>query len=204
MPLTKNVLRVVPNPFAFLDHEGLPAATFPIDPIHHSPDRRWVGAIVDRSLAADGLPKTRPLPQPGDLIAVIRDTRPGAAPDAMRRVHVDRAERKRIVWAHAVDVTEPHVVPISSHYLMGLRQGDLIAADEATAKAANLIKPGAPFVPPAQALRAAADKAITDWANTYGEPPDVDAWPDNLRAVAGLSALAAPPPASSPQPGAAS
>jgi hypothetical protein len=178
MPLTKDVLRVLPNPFAFLDHEGLPAATFPFDPIHHSPDRRWVGANVDRSPGTDGKPKTRHLPQPGDLTAAIKGPN-----GTVRRVHVDRAPRKRIVWAHAVEIEAPHLLPDTPHYRLGIREGSLIPADPASAKAA-----GVPFVAPPEALRKAAKKAIADWTTTYGEPPPTNEWPDNLRAAADLEA----------------
>jgi hypothetical protein len=199
MPISKNTLRVLPNPFAHLDHEGLPAGTFPFDPIHHSPDRRWVGAVVDRSPGLDGQPKTRHLPQAGDLTAAIKDTRPGAAKGAIRRVHVDRAPRKRIVWAHAVEPGSPHLLPSTPHYLFGLRERSLIPADKASAT-----KAAVPFVEPVLALKQAADKAIADWTQTYGEPPPTDDWPPNLRAAAGLPELVEPeapaPPASTPTP----
>lgn len=188
MPQTEDVLRALPNPFAFLDHKGLPAATFPFDPVHHSPDRRWVGAVVDRSPAADGQPKTRHLPQPGDLRAVYKPIGPNGKPlttpdgkPVVRHVHVDRAPRKRIVWAHAVDVEAPHVLPDTPHYRLGFREGSLIVADRQTAKTL-----GVPYVEPKVALRAAAEKAIAEWKLAYGEPPPPDDWPPNLRAAAGL------------------
>lgn len=188
---TKDILRVFPNPFAFLDHEGLPAATFPFDPIHHSPDRRWVGAVVDRSPGPDGKPKTRHLPQPGDLTTAIRDTRPGAPPGAIRRVHVDRAPRKRIVWVHSVDLEAPHVVPDTPHYRFGLREQSLLPADPETAE-----KAGVPYLEPGRALLEAAKKAIADWTQAYGSPPSADDWPDALRAIAGLDEAASAPSAS--------
>jgi len=188
-------LRAVPNPFAYLDHDGLPAGTYAFDPDHGQGSRRWVGATVDRSLGPDGQPKTRALPQDGDKTAAYRPNGPDGKPltDAsgrpvVRRVTVDRAPMKRIVWAHAVD--EAHPLPDTPHYRLGFREGSLIPANEATAK-----KLGVPFVPVADALAQAAKKAIDHWTQTYGEPPDVDAWPENLRRAAGLEP---PPPAQAP------
>jgi len=165
---TKPLIRCFPNPFVRLDHAGVPNATFPFDP-RHSPARRWVGARVDRSVGPDGLARTRRLETPGDLTVMIQG----------RRRNVDRAPRKRIQFAF--DLVTPTELPPSGHYVLGLRQGALIAADPATAKIA-----GRPFVEPAKALRAAAEQAIATWERDQGEPPDVDAWPANLRAAAGL------------------
>lgn len=173
---TKN-LRCFPNPFQRLDHEGVPASAYPFDPTH-SPDRRWVGATVDRSEGPDGLPRTRALETPGDLTAVLPRGKL-----AGRVLHVDRAPRKRIQLAF--NLREPTVVPPSSHYLLGFRQGSLLPADEETAKVA-----GVAFVPPKDALIAAAAKAIALWEQENGEPPDVDYWPENLRAAAGLTEAA--------------
>lgn len=177
----QKLLRVFPNPFSALDHQGLPAGTYALDPTHGNGSRGWVGARVDRSPAADGSPKTRPLPQPGDLQKTIR------SPDGSTRVvHVDRAPRKRIVFAHDVEVATP--VPDLPHYRFGLRGGNLLVGDAATAKIV-----GVPFTDPKAALKTAATRAIATWTKTYGEPAPVDTWPASLRAVAGLDAPAPPP-----------
>ena len=161
-------LRVLPNPFVRLDHAGVPNTTYPFDPTH-SPDRRWVGAVVDRAVGPDGLPRTRKLDTPGDLTVMIGG----------RKRYVDRSPRKRIQFRH--DVEQPTVLPVTGHYLRGIRQGALVAADSQTAAIAGLA-----FVDPAVALRRAAERAISTWEREYGEPPDVDSWPPNLRSVAGL------------------
>jgi hypothetical protein len=38
-------MRIVPNPFAVLDHDGRPSAAFTLDPVFENPDRRLVGAV---------------------------------------------------------------------------------------------------------------------------------------------------------------
>jgi len=166
------LLRVYPNPFAHLDHQGIPAGTYAFDPIHGHGSRGWVGATVDRS-------KTGPIPTDGDLQMTIR-TKTGAP---SRTVNVDRAPRKRIVFTHAVDAPTP--VPDMPHYRFGIRSGDLIIGDAATAAVI-----GVPFVDPRIALKTAAAKAIAKWEATYSEPPPTATWPPNLRRVAGLEAAA--------------
>lgn len=183
--MAKN-LRCFPNPFQQLDHEGVPAATFPFDP-SHSPDRRWVGAVIDRSPGTDGAPRTRPLETPGDLTAVLPRGRLKG-----RVLHVDRAPRKRIQFAF--DLQEPAVLPPSSHYLFGIRQGSLIPADEQTARAAGVV-----FACPKRALATAAAAALATWERENGVPPDVASWPENLRAAAELGPTAETVPAP-PQP----
>jgi hypothetical protein len=42
-----NTLKVLPNPWATLDHVGRPNHAVPFDP-EHNPDRGWVGAELDR------------------------------------------------------------------------------------------------------------------------------------------------------------
>src|SRR5262249_10364328 len=133
----------------------------------------------------DGLPKTRRIStdgsaldpnNKGDVQATIRG-KDGRA----RRVFVDRAPMKRIMWAH--DVAAPTVLPDLPHYRHGLRSIEpslgfaaLLPADEATAK-----RTGVAFLDPHEALARAAEKAVEVWTKTYGEPPPVDTWPDALR-----------------------
>ena len=185
-------LRCFPNPFQRLDHHGVPTSAYPFDP-SHSPDRRWVGATVDRGAGADGLPRTRPLETEGDLTAVLPR---GALKGKL--LHVDRAPRKRVQFAFDLAAT---VIPPTSHYLLGFRQGSLIPADEETARAVSR-----PFVAPAVVLLAAAGTAIAAWEREHGELPDFELWPENLRAVAGRlpesekkSAAVVVPPSAAPQ-----
>ena len=39
-------LLVRANPYTFVDHKGRPAGAVPCDPVAHTPDRRWVGAVA--------------------------------------------------------------------------------------------------------------------------------------------------------------
>lgn len=166
---------VYPNPFTFLDHEGQPAGTFAFDPDHGAGSRRWVGAVVDRSIGPDGKPKTRALPQPGDLtVAIQGPIDPNTKRPTVQRVHVDRAPMKRIVFAF--DLAAPSIVTNASHYWRGLRDGDLIAADEATALAV-----GVAYQDPFEALAEAAEAAVKEWQGNYGKPPPVATWPEALR-----------------------
>lgn len=181
-------LRVLPNPFAFLDHEGQPAGTFPFDPAHARGARRWVGARIDLSPASDGKPKTRPLDRASHGDWSMRAKVDGQ----IRTVRIAAASGQRTIFAF--EIKEPQPLPMSEHFVRGVKEGSLIAADVDTAKRCRV-----PFVDPVKALCAAAKKAIVDWTNTYGEPPNVDAWPEHLRAAAGLSdeepvAVATPAP----------
>lgn len=170
----KTTLRAIPNPFHHLDHRGVPASAYPFDP-GHSPDRRWVGATVDRSEGADGLPRTRKMDTDGDLTAILPRGRLKG-----RTVYVDRAPRKRVQFAFDVE-TPVDLPPGSSHYLLGFRERSLIPADAATAKAVGLS-----FVDPKAVLRNAAAHAVTVWTREHdGEAPDFDLWPANLRDLAG-------------------
>ncbi len=173
MPIT---LRVIPNPFAHLDHEGQPAGTYPFDPEHAGGSRRWVGARIDLSLASDGKPRTRAVAQSWDLAA--KATVGGRAVS----VRVGSAPDQRTVYAFDLS-HEGQPCPESEHYARGVRHGDIIAANAATAAHC-----GVRHVDPGTALRAAATKAIARWTAEQGAPPPVEAWPEALSAI-GKAAL---------------
>lgn len=63
--------------------------------------------------------------------------------------------------------SEPVEVPSTEYYRRKIRRGELLAADQSTATAANLEK----FVPPAKALAAAKKAAVDDYIATHGELP---------------------------------
>jgi hypothetical protein len=179
-----------PNPFKRLDHQGVPAATYPFDP-SHSPDRRWVGAAVDRSEGPDGLPRTRPLETEGDLTAVLPKGRLKG-----KLVNVDRAPRKRIQFAFNLAAPEklPPPGPTQGHYLLGFREGSIIPGDMATALAA-----GVAFRDPRAVLRETAEAAIAKWKREHDEAgPDLSLWPANLLEAAGLAPEAKEPKGEEP------
>lgn len=178
---TATTLRVYPNPFAALDHEGQPVGTYPFDPTHAGGSRRWVGASIDKSPSTDGKPKTRGIAQPWDRGTTLTARGPKGQLITRRAYS---APDVRICWAHDLS---PQTLPLLPHYLAGLRHGGalagLLAADAATASAA-----GIPFVTPQQALHAAAGAAIARWTAEQGTPPPTATWPPNLRHAAGIDA----------------
>lgn len=166
--------RVVANPFLFLDHEGQPAATFPLDPSHGAGARAWVGATIDRSLAADGKPKTRPRVRDRETVMTQKITRKD--PNGRVRVETVRigsAAAVRVVFAFDLS---PQDVPPLEHYAKAVKRGELIAADARTAQ-----RCGVAFVDPDAVLRASAEKAVAEHTRDLGEPPPVETWADNLR-----------------------
>lgn len=168
-------LSAFPNPFVYLDHEGQPAGTFPFDPDHGGTSRRWVGARIDLSPATDGKPKTRAIPRPWDQMGKVSHRVDGKIVTSTTRV--GSASDQRTVFAHEVE--SPHILPNVEHYVRGVRSGDLIPADAATAGCAGLT-----FVEPVVALRAAAARAVDSWVADHGSPPPIASWPPALRALA--------------------
>jgi hypothetical protein len=129
-------LRVYANPYAFLDPEGRPAGVYSHDP-KYFPGQMHVG--VDRL-------KLREIEK--------RDPSEG------------RSSLADLVHIYDAEVQEVPFAPGDRHYVDGIRSGDLIAADEATARAA-----GVAFADPMAALDAARAKAIEAWTANHGEPP---------------------------------
>jgi hypothetical protein len=128
-----------------------------------------VGAVVDRSPGPDGLPRTRPLETPGDLTVAVKG----------QIKNVDRSPRKRVQFSF--DLQTPAKLPLSGHYRLGVRQGSIIPADAASAKAL-----GVSFVEPAEVWRRSARHAVEVWEREHGEAPDLSLWPANLLAASGL------------------
>lgn len=160
MPTT---LHVIPNPFTFLDEEGVPAAALPFDPEHGAGARRWVGATID-------VGRTRILPQPG-----------GGAGSPIpfggrQRLGVGAAPSQRTFFSYTL---EPQAVLDTAHYRNAIQRGDgVTAADEETAREC-----GAAWRPWQDVLREAAAAAVAVWQRDHGAPPALDLWPANLRAL---------------------
>lgn len=130
-------LRVVCNPFAHLDHLGRPAGACPCDPVGHTPDRRWVGArIHERTTLTEKLSR-----EDASVRSAAQNTEFDFTPDVQ-------------------------TIPKTPYYLDRLRDGELLAADAMTARAAGL-----PFVEPSTALAIAKTTAIASWAAHYGSEP---------------------------------
>lgn len=170
----RDFLRVYPNPWHTLDHEGEPCGTVPFDPVHAGTGRRWVGA---RIASADLENKPKSLMQ--------RRTRAG-------RVDTLYSEEPihRIRWVFEMD--EPTLLPPLPPYLAALRGGELLPADEATARRA-----GVPFLPREEAMSAAAARSIACHCAAHGCEPDQSRWPEPLRALCPST----PTPPTTPQDG---
>lgn len=126
------------NPYHTIDHEGRPAGAVLREVEGTYSSLSYVGAVMDSKVA--DIPGNA-APRPGEQRQLVED---------------------RTYQFQAGDIR----LPKSQYYLRAVADGSLLAADEATARAA-----GIPFVPPAEALAKARAKAIADWTATYGEPP---------------------------------
>lgn len=98
------------------------------------------GVYIGATLVTDG-----PEPPPGDVLS-------GAATPPTRRFLFEAGEVS---------------VPATSHYLYALRTGELLPADERTAREAGIAK----FVPHEEALKAARKRAIADFKAAHGYEP---------------------------------
>jgi hypothetical protein len=96
-------VRVYPNPYVHLDHEGRPAGACPADPAHQPDRRAWVGATLDREKTV-----MTDEPAPGER----------------------RSPTQVTVFAFRAEVVE---LPDTPYYLDRIRDGELFAADARTA-----------------------------------------------------------------------
>lgn len=79
---------------------------------------------------------------------------------------IDRARTNEQKTKYLFDTKTEVRVPDLPTYRNALRSGDLLAADEATARAVGIA-----FVPPAKALENAAAQAAARWRAETGEDP---------------------------------
>ena len=139
--MPKRVLRVYANPYTFIDQEGRPAGVYSHDPAH-LPGQMHVGIARLQTTVTE---KRDP----------SKDTRPSL----MDLVHHYDGEVQEIPYTPGD--------PGFKHYRDGLKNGDLIAADETTARAAGL-----KFEEPGEVLGRARIKAVREWQDAHdGEPP---------------------------------
>lgn len=133
-------LNVIPNPYTFVDHDGEAQGACPPDVEHSAGKRMWIGARLDNG-------RTKILKEkraPGDY-------RPF---DQVTKFVFDEG---------------PIEIPMTPHYLVRIREGDLIAADERSYVKACGNKVG--YLPPEQALAEARAKAFDNYVAGYAEPP---------------------------------
>lgn len=141
-------LTVYANPYAHLNERGEPAGAFPeditetLDPRTGTYQRRWVGARVD-----------------AERTKIIRPYEP--ADPARMKAEVFNVQETRFAFDAG-----PLSILDTPHHRMGVRSGELIAGDAATAR-----RCGAPFIEPDKALADAKERAVAKWAADYGETP---------------------------------
>lgn len=182
-PMLAATLRVHANPYAALDARGYPAGQTRYDPIAGKRGQvHFVGAEVERVLVPD-----EDLPPGADNARRMRRT-PGQGEAGFRKPIYNF---KVTHWLGVIEIAD------TEYHRRRIRNGELLAADEATARAAGLLvapppprrkkgskgdvkeEPQAPaFVPPAAALKAAREKAIADWKALYPDVPlPIEEWP---------------------------
>lgn len=109
---------------------------------------------------------------PNPFAALDSDGDPAAVfprvdlPSLLVGARVDHERSKDGATKFFFDLSKPVQLPDLPTYRNALRSGDLLPADEATAR---LI--GRPFVPPQQALREAELRAAARWRAETGEDP---------------------------------
>ncbi len=150
LSMALKTLLVFANPYAAIDHNGIPSGSCPSDPEHGGGSLRWPGAVIDQDLTKAEI--------------LHWEHRGARSPDQTTRFKFS---------------TEPERIVDTQHHRMCLRCGDLIAADEATAKAGQK-----DFVKPMAALRAARDLSIMKYRAEQGHDPAfvsdplLDPWPE--------------------------
>lgn len=129
------MLLVLANPWLYIDHKGRPAGVVPKEPSAGTNDsREFVGA----KLCPKRTRITKKLGR-GELRSAPQDT----------------------VWLFA---KEPVKVPNTPYYRRHVQRGDLVAGDEATAKAC-----GVKFEDPSKRLAALKDAAVDRFDSDYGK-----------------------------------
>jgi len=140
MPVVAKRLKVLPNPWSCIDHLGRPCGVVPCDPVEHvQAQRRWVGA---KPKAVQTAPR---------VAHMVKTT----------LVVVQEAQHD-LTWSYS---TEPVEVPNTPYYRERVKQGDLIAADLATANACNLKR----FTNPALHERNLKELSIRHFDSRNGE-----------------------------------
>lgn len=163
----KNLL-VYPNPYAAVDHEGLPSGVVAGCPEHGQGGLVYPGASVDEG-------RTVLLDHPD-----VAEKAAGSAADRQLAALLDRDKARsrpqRTRWKFS---REPVPLPATAHYLRCLRDGDLVPADEATSTAVGLRHRD-----PLLALAEARQRAVDEWVAAHAAQPrfalepEEDVWPD--------------------------
>jgi hypothetical protein len=178
-PRSRHLLKVFVNPFAALDHNGMPFGLVRYDPDYGRKGVvHFVGAST-KTTYADPRAASRAF-----AIATIGD---GQAARVLRFSTVVLPERKTEV-AYELDVdgdgkADVQVLAVQSvehsdYHLARIRDRELVPADEATAK---LVR--ADWRDPVVVIEEERKLRIDEHVAAYGEPPPVDTWPTFAIAV---------------------
>jgi hypothetical protein len=154
MRRSKKMLSVVPNPYLVLDHEGRPSCVVRYDPAFgRKGEVTYVGATLARE-------------------KISRDDTQG------RHDLDDRHALWDITYKYSMT---PLSIENTDYHLARIREGSILAADEATAKFA-----GVEFVDLAKALDMAKAKAVADWKADHEDEDPTEGWPDLSLAVVAM------------------
>ncbi len=147
-------LFVFPNPWGVaprsitIDQLGTPCGHYPTDP-HQDVGRKWVGARLDRK-------RTKKLQNLGPL--------DNARSARQRTVFEFCGISGHEITAKALGEKKAIALPYTQHYRRGIRRGELVAADEATAAAC-----GVKFRKPADVLADFEKSAIARFNVIVGD-----------------------------------
>lgn len=145
-------LLVLPNPYSALDAEGMPAGAVRYDPEVGRP-----GVI--------------------EYIGVAVSKKPVDDKANLQREKREQRRKTTFRWT-----PKPVQIPATPYHKDLVRSGQILAADQATARECKIW-----FVPPKVALEQAKAKAIDEWRATHGQRPPFESWDEAVG-----PALAAP------------
>lgn len=149
MPVPQKTLRVLPNPYCHLDEYGRPCGACPMEVNERAPARSYVGATLKAKETRAA--KTAPM---------------RSASGEVKMMMTDAAEHE--VWFEfGTDVV---TVENTAYYRLAIQNGEILAADQATAKAAGL--GGDTFVDPLRLLDELKANAIARYTADHGESPE--------------------------------
>ena len=157
---------VLPNPFSAFDKEGAPCGICPRDPDGDGgAPGRFVGARVDR----DNTEKLQKFKNPQHEIR-----------SEMQRTRYEYLGIPNIdpELAQKLATKEPIRLPVTKYYKDRLREGSLLAADQATATEARLprfVEPTSFFARFANAPEPQPVQAVTNDAPSVASSPESDA-----------------------------
>jgi hypothetical protein len=149
--LNRRPLKVVPNPYCHIDHNGLPAGAYPMDFEVSAGRRMHIGAVLETVKPDETPAKAKPDPG-GDMMLMVGT--PPPEPGDHR-------------WRFTL---EPIDIDDTPYHRAGLREGSLLPADERTHRA--VLGASTKYKPWREALAAARKAAHAEWCREHdGDEP---------------------------------